>query len=386
MGAFIASIHLTPDLEPPHGVESQIGIGLSKAFAPLGLLADLYELNVSKKFPGLIHYGEYDPKNHCIDFGWSDATGLCTILAAYAVHVVAVRAWDMHWKCSPSPVSSGRFAVIRKQIAEWHEDGFLLQKIAPTDLEFISLKESTSQEKLIWKKLQNRCMCPTCIDRAQTAEEVDALVLRVAKKDPLALKQIAKAFVQSPALIEATLKLDQKTALSLIWDLHWWDKSLAAKLGLQIIENTPGEMHVLALAAILKNHSGDRMLPQMLIPMVEKALRARREIAVYFLRLIKKTAFRDQFSEIILSILDHKENAYFASEALSVLQSSSLSAPQKLRYKAFLEQWSEDKNVQELLKKADENRPYVLKSYVRVVLFVGFLSILVLLMLYFIRG
>ncbi len=118
----------------------------------------------------------HDPESGTLEFGWSEAAGACSTLAAYARHLVIVRAFAGQLLDDLDQVArSGRFVEVRGRVAERNDDGLSLQAIRADEPHRVPMAELTDDERVARDQLERRCLCPACFDRTWSVEEADAL-------------------------------------------------------------------------------------------------------------------------------------------------------------------------------------------------------------------
>jgi hypothetical protein len=211
MSLITLTFRMLPD-HAPNAMESYLTFGtdgVEARFRAVGAGDELYDQAIARDAPpyegiGPPVYGV--TRGDQFEIGWNDAAGELSMLVAYGIHLIQVRAYHRGLVEDLTHVfGSGRFAEVRGQLAERDDDGLRLQPIRSTDPHRLSLFDMTEAERATWDMLGTRCACPACSTRFWTAEESDAFAIEL-EADP---EQVARRFpafmVRTPALIRAAM-------------------------------------------------------------------------------------------------------------------------------------------------------------------------------------
>ncbi len=131
--------------------------GVAARLRAIGASDEYYDLAIARERGG---EGIARSVDGSLVFGWNDAAGQCTLLAAYAHHLVLVRAvvLDLVDADLAQIAASGRFAEARGRLVARGRERFDVLALRAGDPVEMPAQEAPE----VWDGLSQRCLCPTC--------------------------------------------------------------------------------------------------------------------------------------------------------------------------------------------------------------------------------
>jgi hypothetical protein len=144
-----------------------------------------------------------------IHFSWDDCAGEMSMAAAYAEHLLTVRAHELDLleaeePCRPDPDRG--YVEVGGRLAMREGTGLRLQPIHGRDRTSVAADAMTDTERRGWSALADGCACPGCSQHLWTAAEADALAARIEGHDTDALLELHRSFVMTPRLLDVLLR------------------------------------------------------------------------------------------------------------------------------------------------------------------------------------
>lgn len=339
--------------------DSLARIELRRCFDAAGASEEFHDLAVARD-PGrgerALGVAVYDAKRRRLRYGWRDAAGECSALAAYGVHLARVLECGAgRLEASEARTPTDRFAIVRGRLAWPDGDGFALQRIRPGDPDRLGARQLTAEERELRKRVRDGgCACPLCPRYVWDEGEADRLAARIAQGDAAAFGEAARCLVETPSLVAALIENEPPRAILRGGDrdrthevLHLHRKESAARTAAKFLDHPRETVRSRATSVVLDAAGSGFAVPAEPKALIDRALGegpATARMAVQLLsRMPART--RSSFRRRLLALLGSTKNPALAAALVVELSAAKLDPAGRTALAAALAPWTSHREV-----------------------------------------